>query len=396
MSLYFQNPGEINILGATVAGLSVKEGDSPIGFFGTGLKYSIACILRWNGQIIICSGVDSYNFAVSTLAFRGKEFQQITMSLNGGEARPLGFTTDYGKNWKPWHVFRELYANALDEGGTVTQQASNQTTSGQTTIIITCPDVEAEFFERNKIILPADQIYDFSSANGHICNRANEYFYYRGVRVWQKQTALTYNIIAKLDLTEDRTLNGSWSATHRAAELIQLCDDPTVIRVALEADENYLEHDMKFYTSDQTSPAFIEVAESLFKQNPRRHDRLKEILRQHKPESVSYTQVPLNSIQMQMFERAKQLVARMDMSAVRYTDIAVVELGKDTLGTCENGKIYLSPLLFKQGTKQLVSTLYEEMLHHTTGMVDNTYEMQTYLFNKIVDLYEEHVFQAPC
>ena len=49
-SLLFTNPGEIDIRGATIAGLSAKEDAGAIGYFGTGLKYAIAQVLANGGQ----------------------------------------------------------------------------------------------------------------------------------------------------------------------------------------------------------------------------------------------------------------------------------------------------------------------------------------------------------
>jgi hypothetical protein len=42
----FENPGEIDAAAIRTFGVSVKEGENPIGFFGTGLKYAIAILLR--------------------------------------------------------------------------------------------------------------------------------------------------------------------------------------------------------------------------------------------------------------------------------------------------------------------------------------------------------------
>ena len=44
--IVFENPGEIDIRSISTFGVSVKEGDNPIGFFGTGLKYAIVVLLR--------------------------------------------------------------------------------------------------------------------------------------------------------------------------------------------------------------------------------------------------------------------------------------------------------------------------------------------------------------
>lgn len=84
MTLYFHNPGEIDIRGATIAGLSAKEGDNPIGFFGTGLKYSIASVLRWGGSIKIYSSQTQYSFGASELEFRGKSFSQVMLHKETG------------------------------------------------------------------------------------------------------------------------------------------------------------------------------------------------------------------------------------------------------------------------------------------------------------------------
>ena len=53
----FENTGEIDILSISSFGVSVKEGDSPIGFFGTGLKYAIAVLLRHNQKITAYCGL---------------------------------------------------------------------------------------------------------------------------------------------------------------------------------------------------------------------------------------------------------------------------------------------------------------------------------------------------
>ena len=92
MTITFQNPGEIDIRGATIAGLSAKVGDSPIGKFGTGLKYAIASILRWGGEVTIYSGTDCYIFESEAIDFRGSEHHQVVMSRNDGPANPIGIT----------------------------------------------------------------------------------------------------------------------------------------------------------------------------------------------------------------------------------------------------------------------------------------------------------------
>ena len=49
----FVNSGEIDPLTITTIGVSVKEGENPFGVFGTGLKYSIAILLRTHHSVSI-------------------------------------------------------------------------------------------------------------------------------------------------------------------------------------------------------------------------------------------------------------------------------------------------------------------------------------------------------
>ena len=42
-------------------GVSVKVGDSPIGYFGTGLKFALATILRKGGEIVLKRGLQGRN-----------------------------------------------------------------------------------------------------------------------------------------------------------------------------------------------------------------------------------------------------------------------------------------------------------------------------------------------
>jgi len=42
--IVFENQGEIDLIAFTPFGVNTKETDSPIGFFGTGLKYATAVL----------------------------------------------------------------------------------------------------------------------------------------------------------------------------------------------------------------------------------------------------------------------------------------------------------------------------------------------------------------
>ena len=46
MKIYFCNAEPIDLNAIAIMGVSVKTGDNPIGYFGTGLKFAIATLLR--------------------------------------------------------------------------------------------------------------------------------------------------------------------------------------------------------------------------------------------------------------------------------------------------------------------------------------------------------------
>ena len=76
--------------------------------------------------------------------------------------------------------------------------------------------------------------------------------------------------------------------------------------------------------------------------------------------------------------------------AVDITEIKIAEnLGNDVLGRAHNDVIYLSTRIFMQGTKQVSTTLLEEYLHLKFKLEDETYKMQTFLFDMIAGLGEQ-------
>lgn len=388
-TVYFHNPGKLDIRGAYIAGLSAKDSEHAIGKFGTGLKYAIASILRWGGAVSIETNGENYFFSKLPISFRGKAHDQVCM--NGQE---LGFTTHYGHQWEPWQVFRELYSNALDEGGNV----SLQVPAADTIITVHCPEVAECYAEKDTIILPSKGFdCDESIYNTHIFKAPSSYLFYRGVRVRKERCLFTWNLWEGVELTEDRSIEATFNYECAAARVIQASADGEFIAKALRASDSYFEGNISYNSWYDTSAEFITQATILFKQEGKSKlpAGVWAILCDHSPDLDEPEPVLLSPIQQKMLERAKELVCRMGFDAAN-VPIHIVKLQKNILGQCKNGQVYLSPQVFEQGTKQVVSTLLEEVLHHETGLKDCTYEMQTRLFNMIVSLYEEHVFQEAC
>lgn len=420
-TLIFYNPGEIDIRGACIAGLSAKESNSPIGYFGTGLKYSIACILRWGGSITIYSGTDVYNFYAEELDFRGQQFKQVVMRHAAVDAPtvPLGFTTEYGKDWEPWQVFRELYANARDEGGGVRLNQPFDETAGEqgsTTILVSgVPDLVSAYYERDEIILPLNKHWQQETSTLQFNPAPASGLYYRGVRVHEQPCLYTWNFLKDIQLTEDRTLKSIMEASFRFDSfLANDLEDEEIIQRLLEiklglSKEPRIEFkkDGQACTSRPSEGLFIDwfclpsskhgcsqtfqrVACRMYQRDPVGCQKLRPLVQSIDIDLIRRLEHRLSSREQAMLDKAKELVALFGFEAeINHVPIYVQELGGQTLGLYENGTIYLSPKLFDQGTKQLVATLYEECYHHRTAQQDCTYSMQSDLFNIIISLNEE-------
>ena len=113
--LVISSRGEIEIAGLSLMGASVKKENESLGF-GSGLKYSVASLLRAGTKFKVFSGVNEVSIDTVAKDFRGSEFNIIR--VNG---EPTSLTTQLGvgisNDWDTaFPVFREIYRNALEEG----------------------------------------------------------------------------------------------------------------------------------------------------------------------------------------------------------------------------------------------------------------------------------------
>ncbi len=65
-------------------------------------------------------------------------------------------------------------------------------------------------------------------------------------------------------------------------------------------------------------------------------------------------------------------------------------LGEGIYGQAIDQSIYISKECFDKGTKFLASTLLEEFVHNRYGLNDESRDLQTWLFDRIITMGEEH------
>lgn len=111
--LKISNDGVLDIRLVALMGGTTKANDEyKIGQFGTGLKYTLAFLYRNNLDFKIFAGKDEVKLHIEIEEIRGEDFEIIC--ING---QRTSITTKMGEDWKPWMIVRELWCNALDEGG---------------------------------------------------------------------------------------------------------------------------------------------------------------------------------------------------------------------------------------------------------------------------------------
>src|SRR5258706_14399226 len=63
-------------------------------------------------------------------------------------------------------------------------------------------------------------------------------------------------------------------------------------------------------------------------------------------------------------------------------------LGEGVLGLAIDGEIWISRLAFAQGTKMLAGTIYEEWLHISRNLKDESRELQNFLLDRLMSMGE--------
>lgn len=238
----FETPGAFDLRALKTFGINSKPHTyNPIGYFGTGLKYAVAILMRTGHKLSIVTGGKRLDFNCQQDSFREKQFDFIFVN---GEQLP--FTTELGKNWELWQAFRELYSNTLDESGRVYScDAQPAAAEDMTQIIVEGEDFVREFDARDETFLP-DALR--TGLGVQILPRPSSKIYYRGMRVADtpKPSLFTYNILNQINLTEDRTAVSQWQVAHYIAEAMVASSDERFLRDALNADENWYESRIDF------------------------------------------------------------------------------------------------------------------------------------------------------
>jgi len=268
----FETDGEFDLEAITTFGMNAKpNSNNPIGFFGTGLKYALATLMRYGASVTLYCNNDKYSFFVDQVDFRGKTFQKLAYRKDNaflklfGQHHELPYTTELGKNWELWMAFRELYSNTLDEEGvcyTADLDYDPEVKSGGTIFLIDLPDF-AEIANNYADIFigkDAERVVGVNSKKVEILPYSSKFLYYKGMRAHdfpkEKRSLFTYSIKEQLELTEDRTIKSMYEVKNAVQEAICQSTNTEMIEKVLMAPDSAWEHDLDFRWSFDASEEF--------------------------------------------------------------------------------------------------------------------------------------------
>lgn len=387
-NVYLSNAGLIPLEAITTMGINAKEGENPIGFFGTGLKYAIATLLRSSHKITIWRGLDRYDFAVKAGTVRGKDFDFITMTGPEGE-RQLGFTTHLGAKWEIWQAFRELYSNCLDENGEL-YFSDVDPDKDRTTIHVIGEAFACAARDRARYFLDTEPLYKSSLVHIHP-GRATG-IYYRGVLVaaLQRPSAFTYNLVSDTALTEDRTLKSAYTADSHVGYTLANCTNASILEKALLRADTY-ESTLSYGTACETFgetvlalceargiaavlPGAVKCAEAW----AQREARVKD--------------AALSRRELADIAEAKTFLASIGYPITVPVTFADT-LGPDVFGMAKDGKIFIAKIAISRGGNFLIGTLLEEQLHLSHGFQDESRRFQDFLIDLVVKFAKDAEFE---
>lgn len=380
-TVYFANEGVIDLDVIRVMGVSVKDTENPIGFFGTGLKFAIAVLLRTDHKVALIRKGERYEFKARKTTIRGEEFHRVFMGEEG-----LGFTTAMGKNWEVWQAYRELHSNTLDEAGLIADTAMDM----DTVIQVTGDAIHREYLNRDEIFCSGKPL--FSNAMIEVYPGPSRAVFYRGVRAGHMpdEMAFRYNILKEMQLSEDRNFSSQYDVEFTLARLIPTIEHKGVVSELLEGTEKF-DQNVDYAMCGNPSPQFLEVASARYNDQTAPAGA-KALVERDMQSRAEFKPATLSDAEQEKFLSAFRYLREGLRCTLSPEDVEVVEsLGPDVMAIYHKAKeqIFLAKSTLDWGLETVVAALFEEWLHKEYHYRDESRALQNFLFQRLAALTME-------
>ena len=426
--ILIQNDGEIENNSFELIGASTKRNDTTkIGLFGSGLKYSIAYMMRNNIEFKIFSGEQELIFTTIPEKLKDQTFDRIC--ING---RPTSYTTTMGPTWtEDWTIIREIYCNALDEGNCqmIKETENINAIAEKTRIYIEATkslmkiieEWDTYFLTERDPIIKVDKVYtsylgDKNYQAVEIYKKTNGVVYRKGIQVGIiKNMVYDYNF-DDLCVNEDRTAKHLYGSSYAVADLVAKMPTEdyvtSILRTGCTNESSYEYTSLGDINNNTTfSPLWIDFSKNYFLVVRERSGHYAEEIALTKKEvfliplyfaKELVKHVPgvnivglgrviedIGMLDVEATPKMKYLLKEVlsslnelqypvsyDINIVQFDDMDI--LGKADLKTKQ---IYLSSKVFDMGRREIAMTLMEENEHIISGKGDETRAFQNHLFS---------------
>jgi len=412
--------GEIDERAFSLLGASSKRDDNTkIGMFGSGLKYSLAYLLRKEIKFKVFSGYREVNFTTEKEVFRDKSFNRIY--VNGKET---SLTTDMGMDWQHWFVMREIYCNALDESeGSITVEEIDsfediKPIEDFTSFFIsvdddfnTIIDNWNDYFSENR----KDLIFHDDNFNQIYAGGEKVLIYRKGIRCHSNPStkALFHYDMSWININESRIIADDYDFRYNLVKFLKTIKDEKVIHRILYNVNDYWEKNLYWECSFSFDDAWKNLIGDKYlipyETAGLWDDEMKLlkgeyiILPQSMVKSLKITfgadikVIGENGVDSKGDKKIIEVLDKKQNFMIKEATTFLKEAGFDIkypikivkfhspniLGQAEHDVIYLSEKLFNMGKRKLAAVIIEENEHNSTGWGDETREFQSHF----IDLY---------
>jgi hypothetical protein len=228
-----KNTGLIDMAALHLLGASTKRNDaSKIGQFGSGNKYALAYFLRNDYNPVVYSGLQEIKITTKRESFRDCEFDIIYLNDIA-----TSITTEMGQGWEFWQALRELYCNALDEGGADIEFVSevepkeNETQfylDAKSDVFNFIANFDSYFATKKKVLFecPIGRILEKTGKEANI--------YRRGIKCYTTKQGSVFDYdFNDIRINESRVVEYNWTIDEMLWDMIFRCDNEEVIMTIL-------------------------------------------------------------------------------------------------------------------------------------------------------------------